>query len=154
MSARFHGTFDQKIDDKGRVNVPQKFRDVLRAVQDDRIYITYSRLEGKPCLDAYPYEEWGKFLERLEARKDLDPDLNRFYYNVYLPGVQECLLDRQGRILLPTRLRDHARLGKDVVFTGIMHMFRIWDRDAHQTVFESSEQVLIDNPRIVPGVGI
>jgi transcriptional regulator MraZ len=154
MALRFNGIFDQKVDEKGRVNVPQKFRDLLKAAQDERIYVTASIIEKMPCLDAYPSAEWESLLQRLEARTDLPADISRYYYNCYLPAVQECEIDRQGRILLPTRLRDHARLVKDVVFTGVNNLFRIWSADTHRSVFDASQQVLLNNPQIVPGVGI
>ena len=71
-----------------------------------------------------------------------------------MPGVQECQLDRQGRILLPPRLREHAQLERDAIFFSVVNMFRIFNRDAHRSVSGSGEQILIDNPRIVPGFGI
>jgi MraZ protein len=154
MDQRFRGTFEQKIDDKGRVNVPQRFRDLLLAGENDRIFITNSRVEGVSCLDAYPPAEWAKIEERLAERKDPDSDITRFYLNYYVPGVQECQLDRQGRILLPPRLREYADLDREAIFFGVVHMFRIFNRNSHRTVIDSGEKPLIDNPRIVPGFGI
>lgn len=151
----FRGTYEQKIDDKGRVNVPVKFREFLRGGEDERLFITNSRLQKVPCLDVYPYSAWQRLEERLRGRSaDLPPEQVVFYINYYLPGVQECPIDKQGRILVPPRLRDYAGLVKDVVFTGQLDMFRIWDRDAWQPVFSSGEQVLMANPGIVPGFGI
>lgn len=153
MDLRLVGIFDQKVDEKGRVNVPQRFRDLLKATQDERIYVTASIIEKAPCLDAYPHPEWETFLARLdESRANLDPNLRRYYYNCYLPAVQETEMDRQGRILLPTRLRDHAHLVKDVVFTGVNNLFRVWNAETHRSVFDSSQKYLLENPEIVPGV--
>jgi MraZ protein len=154
MSLRFNGIFDQKVDEKGRVNVPQKFRDLLRGAPDERVCVTASIIEKLPCLDAYPYAEWEGFLKRLEARTDLPAELNRYFYYCYLPAVQECDIDGHGRILLPLRLREHAHLVKDVVFTGVNNMFRIWDAGTHRSVFDASQQILLNHPEIVPGVGI
>jgi MraZ protein len=154
MDQRFRGTFEQKIDDKGRVNVPQRFRDIIRAGDDNRVLITNSRLDGVTCLDAYLPEEWAKFEERVAERKDPDSPIARFYLNYYLPGVTECQIDGQGRILLPPRLRDHAQLEREAIFFGVVNMFRIFNRDAHRTVSGKGEQILIDNPGIVPGFGI
>lgn len=151
----FRGTFEQKTDDKGRVNVPLKLREVLGPGSEEvRLVITNSRMAGKPCLDAYPYQAWADFERRLLAKTDLDPDHANFYLNYYVPSAQECPLDKQGRILLPTRLRDYAGLGKDLVFTGALNIFRIWAREAWQPVFESGERVAIDNPQLIPGFGI
>jgi MraZ protein len=152
MNPMFRGTYDQRIDEKGRVNIPQRFREALG--KEDRICITNSRVNGVVCLDAYPYTAWAAFEERLEGRTDLSDDDQSLYLNYYLPGVQECQLDRQGRILLPPRLREHAQLSKDVVFVGQLRMFRLFDRDARRPIFASGDQVLIDNPRKMPGFGI
>jgi MraZ protein len=154
MDLSFRGTFEQKIDDKGRINVPQRFRDIIRFGDDNRILITNSRLDGLTCLDAYLPAAWTKFEEKLTERKDLDPAISRFYLNFYVPGVTECQLDGQGRILLPPRLRGHAQLDRDAVFFGVVSMFRIFNPDTHRSVTTSGEQILIDNPGIVPGFGI
>jgi len=150
----FRGTYEQKIDDKGRVNVPVKFRDVLRSGEDERLFITNSRLQNVPCLDAYPYSAWQRLEARLRDRSDLPPHLLAFYITYYLPGVHECPVDKQGRVLVPPRLRDYAGLVKEVVFTGQLDMLRIWHREAWQPVFSSGERVLVENPEIIPGFGI
>lgn len=148
----FRGTYNQKVDDKGRVNVPQRFRDVLKTTDDDRLLITNSRVRGVRCLDAFPYAAWVKFEQDLEEHHaDWDPEEVNFLVNYYVPSVQECPVDKQGRILLPQRLRDFAGLGKDVLFIGAVHMFRLWDPVAWAPVFDSAEQVLVKNPTFMPG---
>jgi MraZ protein len=150
----FRGTFEHAIDDKGRVNVPARFRDVLRASEDDRLFITNFFVHNVRCLDVYPYAAWLQLEARLREKPQFDPSVISFFQNYYLPGAQECLIDRQGRVLIPPRLREYANLKKDVVFTGALDKFRLWDREAWQPVFSTGEQSLMNNPNILSAIGI
>jgi transcriptional regulator MraZ len=150
----FRGTFEQRVDDKGRVAIPQRWREILSVSGSERLLITNSRAGSVPCLDAYPAKAWERLEEKLLSdSQTLTADERMFYLNFYIPEVQECVLDRQGRILLPGRLRSYAKLDKDVLFTGVLNMFKIWDPAAQRPVHEAGEQVLINNPQIVPGFG-
>ena len=149
----FRGTFDQKIDEKGRINVPAKFRDVLRTSDDERLFITNFAVQDVRCLDAYPYSVWLQLEARLRERGDRSPEVIQFFQNYYFPGAQECQLDKQGRLLVPPRLREYAALAKDVIFTGALDKFRIWDRDAWQPVFAAGEQT-VSSPGVVSELGM
>jgi MraZ protein len=136
------------------VNVPSKFRDALRAAGDDRLFVTNFITQNVRCLDVYPAAAWVQFLERVKERPQLDPRIINVVQNYYLAGTQECQLDRQGRVLIPTHLRDYAGLNRDVVFTGAGNKFRLWDRDSFGPVFKSGEQSLVDNPNILVEIGL
>lgn len=151
----FHGTFEQKLDEKGRANIPQKFRDALPGGENDRLFITNSVLRGtSECLDVYTASSWLDLEKRILERSDWDPDQLRFYIDCYLPSVQECVIDRQGRVLLPPRLREYAKLSREVLFVGVMHMFHIVNPEAWQPVFESARQVAVKDPQFVPGFNL
>jgi MraZ protein len=148
---QFHGAFEQKIDEKGRANVPIKFREVLRSEGDERLMITNSRVRGARCLDAYPYNVWVERVQRVSRRAArMDPRHLNYYFDFYIPEVHECPIDKQGRLFIPTRLRDFASLGRDVLFTGVADMIQIWDPQARQPVYSSAEEVA-DDPGFVPG---
>lgn len=115
----FMGTFDHSIDTKGRVIVPAKFRETL----GDSFVVTLG-LDG--CLFVYPEEEWQDFVKQLkelpgskEARK-----LQRYF----MAGAAPCDVDRQGRVLIPSNLREKAGLDRDIVFVGVMSKIEIWSR--------------------------
>ena len=150
----FRGTFEQRIDEKGRVNVPVKFRDVIRGGEDDRLFITNFGVGKVRCLEVSPYAVWLRLEERLRGQPTLSTDAIHFYHNFYIPGAQECQIDKQGRILVPPRLREFASLMKDVVFTGALDKFRIWDREAWQPVFDAGEQILVNNPSVIAELGV
>ncbi len=113
------GTYDHSIDTKGRVIVPAKFREAL----GDSFVVTLG-LDG--CLFVYPNEEWEDFVNQLkelpgskEARK-----LQRYF----MAGAAPCDVDKQGRVLIPSNLREKAGLEKDIVFVGVMSKIEIWSR--------------------------
>ncbi len=147
----FRGTFEHTIDDKGRVSVPSRFREILLASNDDRVVITNFRLGQAPCLDVYPYAAWARLEEEFSARPQFDPLVIKFQ-NYYFAAAQDCVLDKQGRILLPTPLRDYARLKKDVAFTSALTKFRIWDRDLWRQVFGEAEEALMERPEALSGL--
>ncbi len=153
----FRSTFDQKIDEKGRVNVPAKFRDVLRGCEDDRLFITNFVVHKTRCLEVIPYAAWLRLEERLQERSersDLESGTIQVLQNYYIAGAAECQLDKQGRILIPPRLREYAKLVKDVVFTGAMSKFRIWDHDSYYPVFAAGEEILMNDPDVVKQLGL
>jgi MraZ protein len=150
----FRGTFETRIDDKGRVSVPVKFREVLKSLGDDRLFVTNLRIGDVRCLESRPYSEWLKLEARIAERTDLSASALEFYDNFYLPGAQECVIDKQGRLLVPPTLRDYAGLLKDIVFTGARGKFRIWDKAKWQPVHTSGEQVGVNEPGVMGELGL
>ncbi len=138
----FRGTFEHTIDDKGRVSVPLRFREILLAANDERVVITNFRQGPVRCLDVYPYAAWTRLEEEFSAKPQFDPLVIKFQH-YYFAAAQDCTLDKQGRILLPTTLRDYAGLKKDVAFTSALNKFRIWDRDQWRQVFSEAEEALM-----------
>lgn len=120
MKSMFMGTYAHSIDTKGRVIVPAKFREAL----GDSFVVTLG-LDG--CLFVYPEEEWEGFVKQLrelpgskEARK-----LQRYF----MAGAAPCDVDKQGRVLIPSQLREKAGLEKDIVFVGVMSKIEIWSKE-------------------------
>lgn len=116
----FMGEYNHTIDAKGRIIVPSKFREFL----GDHFVVTVG-LDG--CLFVYPNEEWQHFVEQLknlpgnkEARQ-----LQRYF----MAGAADCEVDKQGRILIPGNLRQHAGLDKDIVFVGVLSKIEIWSKE-------------------------
>jgi MraZ protein len=149
----FRGTFEHTIDDKGRVSVPARFREYLQAINDERVVITNFTFAAARCLDVYPYAAWVRLEEQLQGKPQFDQRVMHFQ-NFYVANAQDCVLDKQGRILLPPALRAFAGLKRDVVFTSALQKFRIWDREQWSKVFADAEQVFIERPEDLGGLGI
>ena len=150
----FRGTFEQRIDEKGRINVPVKFRDALRELGDDRLFLTNFRVDDARCLEGRPYAEWMKEEARIGALTNLSPAAKAFWDNFYLPGAQELAIDKQGRLLVPPTLREFAGLAKDIVFTGSGLKFRLWDRGKWDMVRQAAEQHAVTNQSVLTELGL
>jgi transcriptional regulator MraZ len=117
------GAYDHTLDDKNRLTLPAKFREAFQ----DGVVVTRG-LDG--CLYAYRRPDWDRLVEsRLAAMDPLSPEgrrIQRFFFS----GAAEADLDKQGRVMIPTQLLEHAKLGKEVVVAGVHDRLEIWDRAA------------------------
>ena len=149
----FRGMFEHTIDDKGRVSVPAPFREALLANNDDRVVLTNFLISTVRCLDVYPYAAWLQLEDRLRDKPQFDQRVLRFQ-NYYFAAARDCVLDKQGRVLLPPNLREYASLKRDVIFTSALEKFRIWDRDQWKKVFGEAEQGIMERPDDLTELGI
>ena len=149
----FRGTFEHTIDDKGRVSVPVRFREIVQASNDDRLVITNFIIDSVRCLDVYPFAAWSALEQTLLAKPRFDQRVLRFQ-NYYFAAAQDCVLDKQGRILLPPNLRQYAGLNRDVLFTSALDKFRIWDREQWNQVFGEAERFWMERPEDLKELGI
>lgn len=121
MFTGFTGEHTQKMDTKGRVIVPAKFREAL----ENNIVITRG-LDG--CLFAYSKEAFEALQAKLSSLPFTDSrvrDFNRFF----LAGAYDLETDKLGRVLMPSVLRKFASLDKEVVWIGVGNRIEIWDID-------------------------
>lgn len=128
------GRFEHTIDQKGRLSIPARFREVLVANYDERLILT----NYDNCLWAYPVKEWKGIEEKVAALPQFRPEvkaLQRFF----ISAASECPLDPNGRITIPTTLRQYAGLVKEVVLVGMASRIEIWARDRWQKVFDQAE---------------
>jgi MraZ protein len=123
----FRGHFEHAVDDKSRVAVPAQFREALSGLQEERLVATKYCIDGHRCLDVYPLSAWRRLEDSLLTRKRFDQRYVRFW-NVYVSGAHELVIDAQGRVLLPLLLREYAGITRDVMITGDVDKFRVWDR--------------------------
>ena len=116
----FMGEYNHSIDEKGRLIIPSRFRYEL-----GESFVLTKGLDG--CLCIYPNTEWETLLEKLRSL----PLTNRNARKItrfLVSGAATCELDKQGRILVPAPLREHADITKDVVLTGNLERIEIWDK--------------------------
>lgn len=120
---RFRSRSEHTLDSKGRLNIPSRFREVLRAAYDNDLVIT----NWQKNLRVYPVSEWLKVEDKLRSQGASQPGFSDFIRYV-ISGVVECSLDKQGRILLPGTMRNEFNIGSDVVLNGMLDYFEIWDK--------------------------
>ena len=114
------GEYNHTIDPKGRVIVPAKFRDAL-----GEHFVVTKGLDG--CLFVYDEKEWTLFEEKLKTLPITNKEA-RAFVRFFLAGAAEVETDKQGRILLPSVLREYAELEKDVVLIGAGGRVEIWSK--------------------------
>ena len=124
----FMGEFRHNIDTKGRMIVPSKLREEL-----GEQFVLTRGLDG--CLFGYPMKEWANLETKLNdmplAKKDARTFV-RFFYS----AATECELGKQGRINIPSTLRNYAALTKECVVIGVSNRIEIWDEARWQEFSE------------------
>ena len=136
---RFRGQSEHSLDPKGRLNIPTRFREVLREQPSPDVLIATN---WQNCLKVYPVAAWEATEEKLIRQLDegnMPRNFGRFV-RYLLAGVTECPLDKQGRILVPATLREGLEIGKDVMLNGMLHHFEIWDKAAWQEEARSARE--------------
>ena len=118
----FMGEHIHSIDTKGRVIIPSKFRELL----GDHFIVTVG-LDG--CLWVFSDQEWEEFSSKLRSLPVANETARKFARH-FLSGADEAEPDKQGRILIPQKLRNFAKLEKDVAVVGVGNRVEIWDRNA------------------------
>ncbi len=122
------GEFKHTLDEKKRISIPSKFRNVL----GKKIVITKG-LDN--CLFMYSLKDWTKIASQLGERSFTQAD-NRNFNRFLLASAHEVSIDSVGRILIPENLCSFAKIKSKVVFAGIYNRVEIWDESAWDTFNE------------------
>ena len=118
------GEYEHSLDVKGRLIMPSKFRDDI----GEKFIITKG-LDG--CLFAFSLEEWKNFEQKLRSLPISNKDA-RAFSRFFFAGAIDCEIDKQGRFLISSNLRDFAELTKEVVIIGMDSRIEIWSKDKWQ----------------------
>ncbi len=120
----FRGVATFNLDAKGRMAIPAKFRKHLDACCEGRLMVTVDHADN--CLQLYPMPEWSNVEQKLSELPSLNPQVRRLK-RMLLGNATECEMDKNGRILLPTKLREFAGLDKNTVMIGQGNKFELWN---------------------------
>ena len=122
------GEYEHSLDSKNRIIMPSKFRDDI-----GEKFIVTKGLDG--CLFAYSISEWKNFEEKLRSLPLSNKDA-RAFSRFFFAGATDCILDKQGRFLIPWNLREFAELEKDLVIVGMNSRIEIWAKNKWKNVDE------------------
>lgn len=146
---RFRSRSEHVLDAKGRLNIATRFREALRNQGDERLMLT----PWRNCIRAYSLPEWEELELALTAQGQKSPEKLKLI-RYMIGGAEECVLDKQGRILLPATLREDCHIKKEVVVSGMIAYFEIWDKEVWEAEskptgddFHNFEQVLLETGR-------
>ena len=116
----FYGEFDYKIDEKGRVPLPPRFRGALK----DGVVLTPGI---ERCVTAYPLSEWKKLAAELTGSSASSSKLRKLNRAIFATAFS-TQIDGQGRVALPVPLREYAGIEDEVVAIGANTYLEIWDK--------------------------
>lgn len=118
------GEYEHSLDSKGRLIMPSKLREDL-----GEKFIVTKGLDG--CLFAFSKLEWSNFEQKLRTLPISNKDARNFS-RFFFAGAIECEIDKQGRFLITSNLREFAKLEKDVVIVGMDTRLEIWSKENWQ----------------------
>ena len=131
----FYGEYQHSLDNKDRVIIPAKFRELFKEHYVEKFFVTRGLDQ---CLFVFTEEIWKaqekKFRElsftNTEARK-----FNRLYFS----GACEVIADKQGRVLIPDYLKSYAGIKEDVVIIGVSDRIEIWASEKWKEFFDENK---------------
>ncbi len=121
---KFRGVSNLSLDAKGRIVLPARYRERLPEICQNQMIVTIDT--DQPCLLIYPFPEWEQIEEKIEDLPSFNPTTRRIQ-RLLIGHATEIEVDANGRMLLPTPLREYAKLGKKVVLIGQGKKFELWD---------------------------
>jgi MraZ protein len=130
------GTYECKVDAKGRVLLPSPLKKQLATSLQNGFVLKRSVFQ--PCLELYPMEEWDLMMQKINK-------LNRFvkknndFIRRFTAGVKVVEIDALGRLLVPKDLVNFASIAKDVVFSSAVNIVEIWDKDLYEKSIDGQD---------------
>jgi MraZ protein len=136
----FRGRSVHRLDTKGRLRIPTKFREVLQNHYTDALVLA----QLGSFLVAYPPEKWDEIESKASGLSQVNPEHRAFLR--FLSSAELCEFDNQGRILIPPMLREDSGMDQEVVLAGVLTNFEIWDKGAWD---KQAEQDMQNYPKIM-----
>ena len=144
----FEGRSRHTLDEKGRLAIPARFREILKIKSDSFLVVT----NLNDCLVAFARDNWQTIKEKAVNLPLFDSAAN-IYIRYFISGAIECPL-KQGRILIPSNLRELAELNKEVVLVGHLTRFEIWDKTKWEEEFEKAKKAFPGISQSLSDMGI
>ena len=127
------GSAIAKVDDKGRVKIPAQYRQLIESKYGHDLYVT--SLDGR-FVRIYPFPVWLEVEQRLLDQPSMDPVITRFTEAVTYFG-SAATMDRQGRVLIQSHLRERAKIVEEVTILGRLRYLDLWNRKTLDDRIES-----------------
>jgi MraZ protein len=141
----FLGTHSPRLDDKGRLFLPAKFREELA----EGLVMTKGQ---ERCLYVFPLPEWRRITDALRTAP-MTAKNSRDFSRVLFASAADETPDKQGRVTVPASLREYAGLTRDCVVIGANTRVEVWDRTAWETYLDSREDAYAEMAEeVMPGV--
>lgn len=161
-AALFGGENPSTIDGKGRVCIPARYREILSQLSSAECFVLTKAAPvdmGDGCfgrgLSAYTFAAWQEIKNKLLKNEGgfTSSQLNAIKRQLINPAEQ-CSIDKLGRILIPTSLRSHASLERDIWFVGMGQRFDIWSKETYSRVTVQDEKNFPNDSEALAEMGI
>ena len=129
------GEYEHSLDAKGRLIMPAKLREDI-----GEKFIVTKGLDG--CLFGFSQSEWTNFEEKLKTLPLTNKNA-RDFVRFFLSGAIECEIDKQGRFLIASTLREYANMEKEIAIIGVGTRIEIWDKEKWKA-YNSEENISAD----------
>jgi len=142
------GTYECKVDAKGRVLLPAPLKKQLTDSLNDGFVLKRSVFQ--PCLELYPMSEWNLMMQKINK-------LNRFvkknndFIRRFTAGVKVVEIDNLGRLLIPKDLVTFGNISKDLVLSSAVNIVEIWDKDLYEKSISGDDMDFADLAEDVMG---
>ena len=138
------GTYECKVDAKGRLMLPVAFKKQLASVTEKGFVL--KRAVFQPCLELYPMQEWESMMHNVNKLNRFKKKNNDFIRR-FTAGVKSVDLDVSGRLLIPKDLVGFAGITKEIVVTSAVNIIEIWDKDKYEKAIDDAANDFADSRR-------
>ncbi|MDA7707249.1 MAG: division/cell wall cluster transcriptional repressor MraZ [Flavobacteriaceae bacterium] len=142
------GTYECKVDAKGRLMLPVAFKKQLASVTEKGFVL--KRAVFQPCLELYPMQEWESMMQNINKLNRFKKKNNDFIRR-FTAGVKSIDLDVSGRLLIPKDLVGFAGITKEIVVTSAVNIIEIWDKDKYEKAIDDAANDFADLAEDVMG---
>lgn len=147
-----NGTYQCTLDNKGRLMMPAKLRDIIMNKYDSlKLYITNAPFDK--CLNIFPAVEWQALADKLKDKPRSDKYVQFFIRRVFASAV-ECEVDKQGRIMIPYELRNAVITQSEIVLVGMIDRLELWDKSKWDEVIDPDKHDMQEYAKALADMGI
>ena len=131
------GTYECKIDVKGRVLIPSSLKKQMSSVLSKGFVL--KRAVFQNCVEVYPINEWEELIKRVNSLNRFKKKNNDFIRR-FTAGVKFIEVDNNNRILIPKDLIEFSNIKRDIVFSSSVNIIEIWDKDKYENAIVDSRE--------------
>jgi MraZ protein len=131
----FIGTYECKVDAKGRLMLPAALKKQMDGVLQDGFVI--KRAVFQECLELYPMTEWDALMQKINKLNRFKKKNNDFIRR-FTAGVKMVEVDANGRLLIPKDLVVFASISKDIVMSSAVNIIEIWDKTKYEKAIDDA----------------
>lgn len=144
------GTYECKIDAKGRVTLPAPLKKQLGELE---VGFVLKRSDFQRCIDFYTMDEWNLEMQKVNSLNRYVKENNDFIRK-FMSGVKLIEIDAVGRMLIPKDLLEYSQIDKDIVLSALGNRVEIWDKVAYEkAIYTSPEDFSLLAEKVMGGLG-